>query len=143
MNTKFKIMLLSLLIIGPTLAVAKTAEPKYCPSIAAIQSVPLTRAMDDKGSWIIYSPGHHSYDTTEEWTYVMIFGDAGIGDKSTAITKANEYMTKIARVVGPDKSSGEKDAWGCWYVGDSGNEFLSLAITPPYEGLPEMAARFK
>lgn len=141
MSSKLKICLFSMLLIQSAIVYAKSPQPSYCPSIDAIKAVPVTAAVKlEMGGWLAFNPTKNKYDTGEEWTFMMLVGNAN--SEPDAITKANNNLALIGLVDGPSEHQ-NPESWGCLYTSRNQDDaFLGLAVTPPFVALPELIGKF-
>lgn len=130
---RLKSVVLGALIISASMsAVAKQAEPNRCPSIDAIKTVPMNKAVKDSYlGWIAYSTVNSKYDTQDEWTMITFSGLTSTDDEAGAILAANDHLTSINTVQGPQQDASR---WLCLYGIDDGDgpQLVGYAINPPH-----------
>ncbi len=111
-----KLLIASLLI--PTLAFAFSNRPDKCPSVVALQAVPLNLIeTTDQANMFRIGVAHNQYDTTNDWSFIMndVFGTS----KIDAWQRANIALQTLSFVSGPSVQM-DGAAWSCSYHNDSG-----------------------
>ena len=89
-----------LFLTQSTLAATSLTQPKTCLSISAVKAVGVNYAENTMAGQSAIN-FKNQYDTLEEWSFVILIGEAK--DESDAIAKGNARITLLSVVDGPDQ----------------------------------------
>lgn len=108
---KIRKLCLLALLLAPVVAFSASPKADKCPSIAALQRVPVDQAKEDyHRGWQVFTTQLHNYDTNTGWQFLMMVGKKYAESPRDAVNRANLRMASFtsggeAPIVADDKGN--------------------------------------